>query len=309
MTQIKNKKILIISLNAIGDSYLSSSLLNLENISAINNSYHIVTLIDAKFIIDDFDYEKRFYIKRKNFISILSTLIKIILNKYDFAFSFFGGRLNTLLFILCRAKFKSGYINFRKIEDWSRRKVKLFLKGIKREEDIIWEPYMNFMDRIKLALKPFGIDVKNIRKPIFQNLNYEDDGKTIIINYDSKIPGKRIAVDTVLKLIVYLSDTNKYHISLIDVNDKVKTDKVKLFKKLSLDEILSLLSHCTLFVTTDSFLLHLADAHNVKTLGVFFETNPESVFCDFKDKYWIKLKQDSINNAELIFNKIKDILF
>lgn len=311
MNQIKNKKILIISLNAIGDSYLSSSVVNLDDISFLNNSYHIITLSDARFLIDEIKYEKRFYVNKKNVISIFINIFRIIFNKYDFVFSFFGGRLNTLFFLITRAKIKSGYINFKKVSDWSKKVSKLYIKGIKVNYDLFWRPEMNFMDRIKLALKPFNIDINDLKKPLFTDLKPNScptDEKIILINYDSKIEQKRIPTFTVMKLIEYLLIMDRYKLCLIDVNNKLEVKNITVLNKLNIDKIIYLLNKSILFITTDSFLLHIADAYNINTLGIFYETNPESAFYNYENKYWLKLKQDSVNQADLIFNKVKEIL-
>lgn len=311
MDQLKNKKILVISLNAIGDSYLSSSIVNLDDISFLNNSYYIITLSDARFLIDEIKYEKRFYVNKKNIISILINIFKIIFNKYDFVFSFFGGRLNTLFFLISRAKIKSGYINFKKVSDWNKQVSKLYIKGVKVNYDLFWRPEMNFMDRIKLALKPLNINVNELKKPLFTDLkpnSWSTDEKIISINYDSKIKQKRIPPFTLMKLIEYLLIMNKYKLCLIDINQNLEVKNITVLNKLNVDKIIDLFNKSILFITTDSFLLHIADAYNINTLGIFYETNPESAFYNYENKYWLKLKQDSSNQAELIFNKVKEIL-
>ncbi len=311
MREYYNQRILIISLNAIGDSYLSSSVLNLCGISHLNNNYNIVTLSDAKFIIENIDYKNRIYVNKKNIFSILYSIFKVLFHKYDLAFNFFEGRVNTLFFLVCRAKIKIGYINFKKVKDWSLKTSKIYFSGIKSDNNLIWNPEMNFMDKIKLALKPLNIDTKDLNKLKFSNLIQREDEiaqENILINYDSRIPGKRINIKVISQLIQSLLNCGMYNIHLIDNNKRIKDERITIHKELDLNTIISLFNKCKLFITSDSFLIHLADAYNIKTLGIFFDTNPESVFYNYKDKFWLKLKQNSDDNAEIIFNKVKELL-
>ncbi len=311
MREFYNQRILIISLNAIGDSYLSSSVLNLCGISHLNNDYNIVTLSDAKFIIENIDYKNRIYVNKKNIFSILYNIFRVLFHKYDLAFNFFEGRVNTLFFLVCRAKIKIGYINFKKVKDWSFKKSKVYISGIKSDNNLVWNPEMNFMDKIKLALKPLNIDTKDLNKLKFSNLIQREDEiaqENILINYDSRIPGKRINIKVVSQLIQYLLNSGMHNIHLIDYYKRIKEERITIHKELDLNTIINLFSKCKLFITSDSFLIHLADAYNIKTLGIFFDTNPESVFYNYKDKFWLKLKQNSDDNAEIIFNKVKELL-
>lgn len=308
----KKNNILIISTNAIGDTYLSSSILSIPEITSDNNCYTIVTTREAKFLTDKLNYRNTKYINNRNYLSILLAVIFLSLRKYDIAFSFFGGRVNSILLLFTRAKIKSGFINIKKIEDWSIRRAKLYLKGLPRKNDFIWKPEMNFMDRIKLCLKPLGIDTENLKKLKFRNYEFipTNEDNSILINYDSKVREKRIDMKTLEGLIEYLSGNQIYKIKIIDFNKKfkLKNDNVIIYNNFNVDDILNLLNECILFITTDSFILHLADAYNIKTLGVFFKTKPESAFYSYKDKHWLSLRNNYPTNAKIIYEKILSIL-
>lgn len=309
----KNKKrILIISTNAIGDTYLSSSILNIPELSSENICYTIFTTKEAKFLTERLNYRITRYINNRNYLLILLTVIYLTLRKYDIVFSFFGGRVNSILLLFARAKIKSGFINIKKIEDWSIKRAKLYLKGLPRKNDFIWNPEMNFMDRIKLCLKPLGIDTENLKKLKFRNYEFipTNEDNSILINYDSKVREKRIDMKTLEGLIEYLSGNQIYKIKIIDFNKKfkLKNDNVIIYNNFNVDDILNLLNECILFITTDSFILHLADAYNIKTLGVFFKTKPESAFYSYKDKHWLSLRNNYPTNAKIIYEKILSIL-
>lgn len=309
----KNKKrILIISTNAIGDTYLSSSILSIPELSSENNCYTIVTTREAKFLTEKLNYRSTKYINNRNYLSIFLAVIYLLLRKYEIAFSFFGGRVNSILLLFARAKIKSGFINIKKIEDWSIKKAKLYLKGLPLKNDYIWNPEMNFMDRIKLCLKPLEIDTDNLKKIKFQTYEYipTNEDKSILINYDSKVQEKRLDVKILEELIEYLTGYENYKIKIIDFNKrfKIKKNNVIIYNIFDMDDILNLLNECTLFITTDSFILHLADAYNIKTLGIFFKTKPESAFYSFKDKHWLSLRNNYPSNAKIIYEKVLSIL-
>ena len=309
----KNKKrILIISTNAIGDTYLSSSILNIPELSSEKNYYTIVTTKGSKFLTENLNYHRIKYINNRNYLSILLIVIYLSLRKYDIAFSFFGGRVNSILFLLARAKTKSGFINIKKIEDWSIKKAKLYLKGLPPKNDLIWKPEMNFMDRIKLCLRPLGIDTENLKKLKFQNYEYApiSEDKNILINYDSKVQEKKIDMNILEGLIEYLTVYKDYKIKIIDFNKryKIKNDNVIIYNNINVVDILNLLNGCILFITTDSFILHFADAYDIKTLGIFFKTNPESAFYCYEDKHWLTLRNDNPSNAKIIYEKVVKIL-
>jgi len=65
--------------------------------------------------------------------------------------------------------------------------------------------------------------------------------------------------------------------------------------------LIELMLKCKVFIGVDSFPIHLADAYEIKTIGIFESTNPDSVLQNRENKYI--LKKDAFEKIEL-----KDII-
>ena len=103
-------KILIISTNAIGDTYISATA-----ISCLINHYgnieiHFLSAYKSNFLFREIKTPKVIYIT-KNY-TLLKSLIEIRKIEYDLGFSFFPGIINSFFLLFSRAKIKAGFISY-----------------------------------------------------------------------------------------------------------------------------------------------------------------------------------------------------
>lgn len=217
------------------------------------------------------------YFSWKNFFLILSRMLK----KHQLVLSFFPGRMNSILFRLSRSEEKFGYPSLKKIFDWHLGSQFALVKPNKNKR-FIWEPDQNYLNRISLFThERFNQNIKT-KVSLFDDKEIVLNNKTIIICPFSKDSRRMLSELQVLKLSTYY---NMYNIIIIMGNEKEieSYDKAKFLQKnLSFNYFYDLTVTTKLFMSNlllvvDSFPIHLADAHNTKFIGLFSNTNPNSV--------------------------------
>lgn len=308
-------KILIISTNALGDTYLSCSALCPLRQQYDEPIIDFVANKDSELFLNQFHLNKIFYLKKKSFSEIIKTIFLIRKERYDLVYSFFPGRVNSFLLIGSNSKIKSGFVNMKKLNEWHTASQKLFLKGMNIASMYhIWNPQMNYLERIIMCLDSTGINVNDINKPKIPlsktaNQNVSSD---IVIHFTSSRSYRNIKDSELMNLINHLSNKMNLKVNLIgSEKDFNKIDKfsdnnnVKFISDPSIEILISVLLKTKIFIGVDSFPIHLADAYNIETIGIFGGTRPESVFQSMANKLIIKKKavnDISCNDILSVFN-------
>lgn len=279
-------KVLIISCNAIGDTYLSASALEALRNFAPSLEFHFIVQRNSNFLLKHLHIDKIYFIDSKSITNIFNLIKRIRNDKYSIVFTFFPGLVNTLFFYSVKSEIKAGFPNFIKRNQWYNISQKSVTKGISNK-GFTWQPEMNYLVRISKLLELTGIDPKYVKKPIYDNLklsvNHTIDG--ITVHYKATDSNRSISNDDVIKLIGELFDNGINKITLIgierDFNNQIiqfcKKTNVEIIVNPSLQKLLDLILDIKLFVGVDSFPLHIADAYNTNFLGIFGPTFPSSV--------------------------------
>jgi len=297
------KRCLIISTNALGDTYLScSALMALERMSV-----DIVTLEKALPIIKYFNFKKCYLLPRRNLVNMLELGMYILDNEYDYVFSFFPGYVNTFFFNISKSKIKSGFINYRKLPEWYNTESKLTLRGI-TSANYIWRPENNFLDRIYYSLYFARIKSSPISKFQFNNfVPTPATEKFITCNFSSRIKSKSLNINSINTLVNELSESYKNDIYVLSDSRNYSFDSpnVSIIDFSDFEKVLNLIINSEVFIGVDSFPLHIADAYNKKIVGLFSDTNPNSVFQNMDNKFGLKNPEiDNINSND-IMNALK----
>jgi len=278
-------KILIISTNALGDTYLSAAALQPLRDSFPASEIHFLSEEKSRFLLEHLIVERRFYLSGRNIPLLIAMSRKISAEKYDIVLTFFPGLVNSFLFYMVKSPVKIGYINFFPMKEWYNRSQNIFAKGV-RSQEIRWLPGMTFLERIALALSSLGIRDAEIRKPRFFPLEdrFERDEKKIVLHFKSRSPAKSLKAQCLADIVQDLTQSRRFDTVLIGAQDdflelksSVLTSKnCEIQTDLGLRDLMRMLLNCGLFIGVDSFPLHLADAHNTRFVGLFAPTNPSS---------------------------------
>ncbi|MBS1513771.1 MAG: glycosyltransferase family 9 protein [Bacteroidetes bacterium] len=305
------KKILLISTNALGDTYLVCSVLKTLRHHFEKSQIDIISSESARFFLNEAGFDNLYLIKRKSFSEVHRIIFKIRNTGYDFVFNFFPGQMNTSLFKLSKADEKIGFVNIIKKKSWHNDEDTLRIKSQPKNKAAIWKPEENYLQRMRLALNYAGIKNAQITKHIF---DFEDEAcgtYDIVAHFFSSDANRQIGEDSIKEILNELCITNKKKVCLIGSKDELK--KIKGFVTVSglhfeespgIKKLVSLIKNCKLYIGVDSFPLHIADAYGVKTLGIFYYKNEKSVFQNMDNKFIFRTESAAIDTKEF-FNFIK----
>lgn len=115
------KKILLISTNALGDTYLTCAAFKSIKDFFKKVRIDIVSTENAEFFLDEVGFDNLYLLKKKSFADMHSLVSKIRKTKYDIVFNFFPGQMNSSVFKLSNAEEKIGFTNFIKKKSWRKR--------------------------------------------------------------------------------------------------------------------------------------------------------------------------------------------
>jgi ADP-heptose:LPS heptosyltransferase len=309
-------KILIISTNAIGDTYLSFSA-----IAQIKNHF-INCIID--FVVDESSYKlfnslsgvNHFYVIKKNIKSIAQIISEIRSDRYNLTLNFFPGRINSIVNYFSGGKEKAGYLNFKKNLQWHTKSDRVTINGRKTEK-YLWHPTDNYLDRIEYVLCSIGISIKVVEKikPIKQSLSPKKASNKIVIHPFSKHPEKSLSNKMINHLFNYFLDKN-YNIEVICSSSDYNNNFLNLLSHPNLlvsadkplEYIVEQICSAKMFIAVDSFPLHIADAYNTTYLGIFGPTNCNSVLTN--PEKGIQFNKSSIQDLdfETLFPHIENRL-
>lgn len=310
MKKENNLSFLIISTNAIGDSYLSLSAINLIKEAYNDSKIYLLFNSEASLLIPFISVEKVFILKSRTIFHIIKMVREIRKIHFDYSLTFFPGRINSILLSLSRSRIKAGFRNFNKIENWHNKIHKVYsnVQVNKIEE---WTPELNFMDRIKMVLNTIGINNEKINKYTltdFQKVNKKKE--SILIHPFSMITNKSLSNIQLLSLIDFLIDRfdskiiiigGKELIPLSELFCNISKEKISIKFNESLNNIVELIERAKLFIAVDSFPIHIADSLNADFVGIFGPTNPSSVLVNFQKSIFFKVENlNQISNENFI---------
>lgn len=311
-------RILIISTNALGDTYLSASSLEPIRKSFKSCEIHFVTLQSAKFFLDYLTTDMCYYLKRKNFISILELIFRIRRTKYDLTLSFFPGMVNSIFFYFSKSNKKAGFINLIKRNRWHNFAHKATVKGSCGNK-FIWQPNMNYLERISNLLQLSGISSLNILKPLFSlenNCTPTINKNSVVIHFKARDKDRSISEKDIINLCNKILLICSLKINLIGIEkdfsqeliEECNKKNITIVQNPELPILLSYILNSKIFIGVDSFPLHMADAYNINFLGIFGPTSPSSVLVNsnksiiFKSNIYLKI------NIDLLLVKIQELL-
>jgi len=282
------EKVLIISTNALGDTYLSASALKPLRQSNRYSEIHFVTSQDSHFLIQNLSVDKVYYLTERSIINIFRLLKEINRNEYGAVFTFFPGIINSFFFHLVKSPLKAGFPNYVRRDKWYNIPQKGKSKGTKLGR-FLWKPDMNYLQRIQQPLESVKIESDTILKYVFSSLQtkttIDRENKYITIHFRSRDRERSISDGDVIRLCLGISKTGAESVILVGgVTDfskyllrSCKENNFQVVIQPSLEDLICLIINARVFVGVDSFPLHIADAYNCNFLGIFGPTNPSSV--------------------------------
>lgn len=275
--------ILIISINAIGDTYISLSALEIikRNFDQVKIDFVINT--PSELLFNSINDISVFTLKTKNPLDLLKLLLKIRKINYDYVFNFFPGRYNTILTFFTKGTTKTGYSNYFKLDNWHKNSQRVKVIGRKRV-DHIWTPNMTYLERIELVLDSVGILGKVIYKFKYPNISIER-GRYIVLHPFSKSSERALEFNSIRLIIRALSEKFDSDIYILGTHKEFdrryfklqEINKIQLVLEKKIEDLVQLIINSNLFIGVDSFPLHLADAYNTNFIGLFGPTSPSSV--------------------------------
>lgn len=288
---------MLISTNAIGDTYIAcSAFLPLKELYP-DSKIDIVALESSQFFLKKIGFDKLFLLKEKSYSEVVKYLRKVRKNKYDLVFNFFPGQVNSFFFQFSSAGNKAGFRNLKKIKDWHDEDDSVVTIPSKSDSKFVWKKTDNFLKRIQLTLKAAGVEISELKKPFFETRSTFEKKYDIILHPFSSDERKSIPHQKILEILTELSEKLLKKICLIGSADEIKSFKsfdsnlkITSIEFPEIEETISIMRNAYLFIGVDSFPLHIADAHSIKTLGVFTCTDENSVLQNMENKFIFRIK-------------------
>ena len=304
------KKILIISTNAIGDTYLSMSAIPYLKNAFSQVEISFVVQRNSEFLFADGSVENIYSIEKneKEILSLLGRLRKI---RYDFIFSFFPGIVNSFFLKFLKAENKGGYLNFIKKNEWFDKNQYATIVKARKREKVLWKKETNFLYRIGNVLNSFDIaDRSEVVKYKFDIEIKSEPCRNVVIHPFSRRVAKSLSVEQVRALVNYLQNRNMNCTIVGDeklVELKEEFSEVEFLIKPSVTSLLEKIVGCK-FITVDSFPLHVADAYNSDFFGLFSNTNPQAVLTNFEKA--VRFNTESLNavSSDELLSSVKNFL-
>jgi ADP-heptose:LPS heptosyltransferase len=299
------KKILLISTNALGDTYLTCSAFKPIKDFFKEVKIDIVSTESAVFFLKETGFDNLFLLKEKSFAEMQRLISKIRDIKYDLVFNFFPGQMNTAFFKLSRAEEKIGFLNYIKKKSWHEDPDVLNIKSQPKNKKI-WKPTDNYLDRISFALCAAGINMP-AKKHIFDFEIPQEKSYDIVLHLFSSDVKRKIYSDSIKEVLRVLCKIESKKVCVLGSNIEIlEIKELSNFENLQIEispdihKLTGLISNSKLFVGVDSFPLHIADAYGIKLLGIFYYNNEKSVFQNMDNKYIYRVKTNKLNASDLI---------
>ncbi|MCU0372520.1 MAG: hypothetical protein MUE56_04685 [Ignavibacteria bacterium] len=127
----------------------------------------------------------------------------------------------------------------------------------------------------------FLIDNPRVEKPVFPEIELNEAlySNYIVINNSSRDKRRQFTRKLEEDIVNYCIKRN-VGVFILKFGKSLPSDTFLdefHVKDLKFDSVLNLILQSRLFISVDSFLIHVADAYGVNSLGIFGPTRPESV--------------------------------
>ncbi|MHB8580994.1 MAG: glycosyltransferase family 9 protein [Ignavibacteriaceae bacterium] len=311
-------RILIVSTNALGDTYLSSAAI--RPIRKFYNAceIHFVSLENSKLFLEYLDIDKCFFLKSKDIVPILEIMKEIKRINYDYVFSFFPGVINSLIYLYAKSQKKAGFINLIRKKQWYNNINKATFRD-KINKQFIWNPEMNYLLRISKLLQITGIESSEIVKPMFP-IKIQDhsiiDKNTLTIHYKARDKNRSLTDSDILELCDRILQNHNVKISLLGgerdfsatFTDQCNKKNIYLLNETLFPDMLATILNSKLYIGVDSFPLHLADAYNINFLGIFGPTLPNAVLTNYKKSVIFDYGVYLNVNFPLLLKRVEEVL-
>jgi ADP-heptose:LPS heptosyltransferase len=280
-------KILIISTNAMGDTYLSAAAIApLRTHFGAECEIHFLALtntMNARLLVDALDVDVAWYLPSKSFKNILACYFSIFRVRYDYVFSFFPGRVNTFFLMLVRSKIRIGFPNVAKVVEWYRLRQKVYC-SVKKDVDLIWQDGMTYLERIGLCLRTGDILYSSLSKPLlrvqegmarplsaFTLVHFTSTRKDRALNFKAQCSLLSFLFSQTDNQIVVLG----WHGETAQLKQSFQSNmRVTFLEDAALPTLVHYIVSARLFIAVDSFPLHVADAYKTNFIGIFGPTHP-----------------------------------
>ncbi|MGA7160098.1 MAG: glycosyltransferase family 9 protein [Bacteroidota bacterium] len=282
-------KILIVSTNAIGDTYLSAAAIApLRKHFGDKCEIHLLALADtenATMLADALDVDVVWRLSSKSLTKIFECYLKLIRIQFDHVFSFFPGRVNTFFLMLIRSRVRTGFPNIAKVTEWYNLQQKVYC-SFKNKGNFVWRDGMAYLERVGLCFTAGGIHFADLSKPI---LRLPANGPPpllpfTIVHFTSRRKDRALNPNAQSAVLSYLCSHADDLIVVLGWKGETELLKERFRSNTRVtfleDALLPALVHyivsARLFIAVDSFPLHVADAYGTNYIGIFGPTHPEA---------------------------------
>jgi ADP-heptose:LPS heptosyltransferase len=277
-------KALIISTNALGDTYLSASAIPVLRNQLGISQVDVVAPIGATMFLETMNVHQAYYLRDHTWSSLLSSLASVRSVFYDQVFSFFPGFFNSVLLLASRGRQKAGYLTFRPIVEWYDVPHRVYAN--RKAPRLTWEPEMKYLDLVMKSLQALGIETPRLKKPVLRigKGSQQRFKESVVIHSLSRSPAKSFCLSTLKDIVSFIVNDLKRQVVLLGGNNDVRLletiapgdGRVSVSINPPINELLDMILLSHYFVGVDSFPLHIADAHDGRFVGIFGPTNPLS---------------------------------
>jgi len=293
-------KILIISTNAIGDTYLSAAAIApLRAQFGSQCEIHLLALTNTSMLVDALDVDMVWRLPSKSLKNILECYFKLIRIRYDHVFSFFPGRVNTFFLMMTRARVRIGFPNVAKVVEWHKLSQKVYC-SLKNNENFVWRDGMTYLERIGLCFAAGSIHYAGLSKPVLRT----PAGCTppfpsfTMVHFTSRKKLKTLNFNAQCNLLSFLCSQTDDPLVVLGWQGETallrqhfhSNIRITFLEDASLPTLVRYIVSARLFIAVDSFPLHVADAYGINYIGIFGPTHPQafqsclkSVVCSCED--------------------------
>jgi len=277
--------ILIISVNAIGDTFLSLSAVEFLRETFPKSKIIVLTNSNSKILFDDNFVDEVIFFE-KGVINFLLVVVKLFKKKIYYSFSFIPGFYNSLLLLTIKSKFRSGVLKFNRKKDWFSEEQNLF-SSLDLYRKVIWTPNESYLLLVSKVISNLFNNSYNIKKPILLKSEFKQLN-SYLLHFSSTEKDRSLTIQQLEIIVKYLRNKSNEKIIIVGINEDISKELLDIVEKYNLELLISpnlstliINLHCTLFIGVDSFPLHLADAYNTNFIGLFSKTNPKSVLTNY----------------------------
>jgi ADP-heptose:LPS heptosyltransferase len=313
--------ILIISTNALGDTYLSAAAI--APLRAYFNGQckiHLLVLdntVNSRLLAEGLDVDVIRYLDSKSPMSILKSYVNLRKVRYDYVFSFFPGRANTFFLMMARAKVRIGYPNLKNVVQWYRGSQKVY-SSVDKGRKYIWQPNMTYMERIGLCLSAAKITYGTLCKPKLSNVRITEHipSDFILVHLTSSTKDRTLNFDAQCALVSFLFVMFDCRIIVLGWRNEVlslkrhfiRNDMIHFVQDAPMQTLAEHITMAKNFIAIDSFPLHIADVYKTKYIGIFGPTQPDLVFESCSQSITFSCTDLSAVDGQSIINAIIPLL-